>query len=107
MNGIGCLGDSKELFENGNGWDQWFVSTGEQVESDDTLIRPGMEGNVTFQQDTHTGHALGDEFVTMITQECETRFFHGLDHGLTETGLGIQKVGFDALDVHKEVLPVK
>mmetsp|Transcript_33702 Transcript_33702/g.70067 ORF Transcript_33702/g.70067 Transcript_33702/m.70067 type:complete len:309 (+) Transcript_33702:1556-2482(+) len=74
-----------------------------QIQGDDSLIRPGVEGHVRLQQDSDATDTLGFQGVTMVGQHFQTSFLGGSDHGLGQPRFRIQKVSFNALNVDQQV----
>ena len=97
-------GDGELGLDERHGRDERLGPAREEVEGDDPLGRPGVEADVTFEEDADAADAEGVEGVAVVRQQGQFGFGHDVDHGPGEAGLGVEEGGVDVLDVDEEVL---
>lgn len=97
-------GNAKESLEIGHGGEERLGSASEEIEGDDPLFRPGVEGNVGFEEDADAGYSSGEEGVAVVGEHGEAGIGDAFDHGVREAGFGVEEGRFDVFDVDQEVL---
>lgn len=74
--------NTKQCLNGREQWQQWLFASGEQIEGDDPLIGPRVEGDVTLEQHSHTGYTRGMEGVTVIGKHGKSSRLDSFLHGI-------------------------
>mmetsp|Transcript_18048 Transcript_18048/g.50141 ORF Transcript_18048/g.50141 Transcript_18048/m.50141 type:complete len:299 (+) Transcript_18048:1274-2170(+) len=96
--------NDKEIFDQWHRIQEGCRTASEEIQGNDALRRPGVEGNVALQKDSRTADTLGVHSVAVIGKQCQSAIVHHGNHRRGEPGLRIEKGSIQAINVHQQVL---